>query len=210
MSLIFQIEGATQLDKGMWKASLSPSEISLFNTKTESAGHTTVIFLLAEPKFDAERHQLTFDPSAVRLLNAGTSDHTILIEDYEMTQILDQINDTNSLRHSSGDAKFISSLPSHIKELGSAILTAVRNKYSGNLVYKTSGKYVEAPDNFWTIRPQPRDESFRITVRGRPESFENAHTFQIKADMPGYSSFKIERIEQIDDFIRILAQVRRK
>jgi hypothetical protein len=211
MSLLFQIEGVTCLDKGVWKARLSPSEVRLLDPRAVSGGDITVLLLSEEPKFDAERHQLAFDPSKVKLLNAGTSYNVIVVGNAANPPPANRTRAATSAQPGSGDAKFLSALPSQLHELGRALLAAVRSKYAGDLAfYEASGKYVEAPDNFWTIRPQPRDESFRITVRGRPESFESALTLQLKPDMTGYSSFKVERIGQVEELIRILAQVRRK
>lgn len=211
MALLFQIEGATRLDDGIWKARLSQSEIRLLDPKAESAGDITVLLLLDEPTFDPERSQLAFDPSKVKLLNAGISDNAILVGNASKVQPANRAKTPTPSQLGSGDAKFLSALPSQLRELGTALLVAVRSKYRGDLVfYEASGKYVEAPDNFWTIRPQPRDESFRVTVRGRPESFESGRTLELKPDMTGYSSFKIERMGQIEELIRVLAQVRRR
>ena len=65
---------------------------------------------------------------------------------------------------------------------------------------------MESPDNFWTVKPQPRDKSFRITVRGVPEKFDIPQSIELKPDMAGYSTFKISKIEQIDAAIHIIRQ----
>ena len=87
----------------------------------------------------------------------------------------------------------------------------MRSQFSGELkFFEKSEEFVETPDNFWTVRIRPRDCSFRITVRGKPESFEKPRSVSLKPDMTGYSSFKLSTPGQIDDFIRILAQVPKK
>jgi hypothetical protein len=211
MPLLFQIEGATRLDVGVWKARLSPADLRLLDPRAESNGAITVLLLSDDPRFDVEKKQLSFDPSKVKLLNVGTSDTAILVGGVP--------TDTTPIRSTglapaaigSGDSRFLNALPSHLNELGTKLLQGVRRKYPGDLTfYETSGKYVEAPDNFWTVRPQPRDESFRITVRGRPESFKVPATLELKPDMTGYTSFKVERIGQIEEFLRVLDQIRRK
>jgi len=111
----------------------------------------------------------------------------------------------------SGDTAFLSALPLHLAKLGRAILEQVRSKYAGELVfYPTSGRYVDTPDNFWTVKPQPRDVSFRITVRGNPDSFSGSSSLQIVSDQTGYSSFKINDLSQLTLFSQVLDQVRRK
>lgn len=211
MALMFQIEGATRLDEGVWKARLSPAEVRLLDPRAESAGAITVLLLSDEPGFDIKRKQLSFDPSKAKLLNAGTSDTAILVGGLPTNTQPIRSKGAAPVALGSGDSRFLSSLPSHLNELGTKLLQAARSKYPGDLTfYEASGKYVEAPDNFWTIRPQPRDESFRITVRGRPESFKAPATLELKPDMTGYSSFKVERIGQVEEFLRVLDQIRRK
>ena len=211
MALLFQIEGATLLDHGVWKARLSPSEIRLLEPATKSVGDFTVLLLIDEPRIDPESHLLSFDPSKARVLNAGSSGTAILLGNPAKPLISSSDPTGESGGVGSGDAKFLGALPSQLQELGMSLLAAVRKKYPGDLVfYEASGKYVEAPDNFWTIRPQPRDRSFRITVRGRPESFVNLGTLQIKPDMTGYSSFKIEKSGQIEELLQLFGQIHRK
>lgn len=212
MALMVQIRDARQLDDGIWKARLSPSEIRFLDPKAENVGPCSILLLNEAPAFDRESRALSFDPSAVKLLNAGTSDTAILIG-AAVAGPHQPVGSKTSPQTStgSGDQKFLQSLPPNLKDLGVELLREVRAGFPGDLAfYPTSGKYVQAPDNFWTIRPQPRDQSFRITVRGRPETFSNAGSLHIKADMGSYSSFKIEGASQIEDLIRVLKQVRRK
>lgn len=211
MALVVQIHDARQLDEGIWKARLSPSEIRFLDPKAENAGPFSVLLLTENPAFDREGRSLSFNPSGVKLLNAGTSDTAILIgaaANGPRPAITPKSSPASS---GSGDQKFLQSLPSGLKDFGAELLRKVRSLFPGDLAYyPKSGKYVQAPDNFWTIRPQPRDGSFRITVRGRPESFGDRGSLDIKPDMGSYSSFKVERPSQIEDLMRVLKQVRRK
>lgn len=212
MALMVQIQDARQLDDGIWKARLSPSEIRFLDPKAENAGPFSILLLTENPAFDPETRSLSFDPSGVKLLNAGTSDTAILIGAAvgSPRQTVGP-KATQQVSSGTGDQKFLQSLPPNLRDFGAELLRKVRAVFPGDLAfYPTSGKYVQAPDNFWTIRPQPRDQSFRITVRGRPEVFSNAGSLQIKPDMGSYSSFKVERPSQIEDLIRVLKQVRRK
>lgn len=212
MALMVQIHDARQLDEGIWKARLSPSEIRFLDPKAENAGPFSILLLVETPTFDRENRSLSFNPSGVKLLNAGTSDTAILIgAALSNPQETDGPKAVQQASAGAGDQRFLQSLPPNLKDFGVELLRKVRAVFPGDLVFHAkSGKYVQAPDNFWTIRPQPRDESFRITVRGKPESFSNAGSLQIKPDMGSYSSFKVERPSQIDDLIRVLKQVRRK
>lgn len=211
MALMVQIHDARQLDEGIWKARLSPSEIRFLDPKAENAGPFSILLLTENPAFDRESRSLSFNPSGVKLLNAGTSDTAILIGATVTASRAAIPSRAPQATAGSGDQKFLQSLPSNLKNFGTELLHEVRTLFPGDLAfYPKSGKYVQAPDNFWTIRPQPRDGSFRITVRGKPESFTATRSLELKADMTGYSSFKVERPSQIEDLIRILKQVRRK
>jgi hypothetical protein len=211
MALMFHIEDATQLDENVWRAQLSPSELRLLDPRAETSGAITILLLSGEPRFDSEKKSLAFDPSKAKLLNAGTSAKAIVVGGAAANHTVRDEKVSGKSRVGSGDARFLNSLPRPLQDLGAKLLDAVRSKYPGELVfYESSGKYVQAPDNFWTVRPQPRDQSFRITVRGKPESFANTGTLVIKPDMGSYSSFKVDRPTQLQDFIRVLEQVRKK
>lgn len=211
MALMVQIHEARQLDEGVWKARLSPSEIRFLDPKAENSGPFSILLLTESPTFDRENRSLSFNPSGVKLLNAGTSDTAILIGAEVTASRAAIASKAPQASGGSGDQKFLQSLPAHLKGFGTELLREVRAHFPGDLAfYPSSGKYVQAPDNFWTIRPQPRDGSFRITVRGKPEAFTATRTLELKPDMTGYSSFKVERPSQIEDLIRILRQVRRK
>jgi len=211
MALLVQIHEAHQLDEGVWKARLSPSEIRFLDPKAENAGPFSVLLLTENPAFDRESRSLSFNPAGVKLLNAGTSDTAILIGTALSGSRAAVPSKAPQTSAGSGDAKFLQSIPANLKDFGTELLREVRSQFPGDLAfYPKSGKYVQAPDNFWTIRPQPRDGSFRITVRGKPDSFTTTRSLELKPDMTGYSSFKVKRPSQIEDLIRVLKQVRRR
>ncbi len=211
MALMVQIHDARQIDEGIWKARLSPSEIRFLDPKAENTGPFSVLLLTEKPAFDRESRSLSFNPSGVKLLNAGTSDTAILIGAALSESRAATSPKASQVSAGSGDQKFLQSLPANLKDFGVELLREVRSHFPGDLAfYPASGKYVQTPDNFWTVRPQPRDGSFRITVRGKPDSFATTRSLELKPDMTGYSSFKVERPSQIEDLIRVLKQVRRK
>jgi hypothetical protein len=213
MGLVFQIEGAKMLGERVWSAPLSPAEVRLLGLSAPSTSDRTVLLLDSDPRFDPSTGRLAFDPNSVKLLCAGTSNAAILLSGNSSSAAPPQTprKQTQVASRPSGDAAFLSSLPANLAELGRALLEAVRNKYAGELrLYPKSGRYVDTPDNFWTIKPQPRDVSFRITVRGTPDSFVGVGPLQVRADQTGYSSFKVERMDQIALLSRLIEQVRRR
>lgn len=209
MALTFQIEGVKLLGEHVWYASLSPAEVRLLGLSTSNTSDRTVLLLQSQPRFDAEHRRLAFDPSTAKLLSAGTSSGAILIGSAGADTAPQLQRQEPPIP--SGDAAFLASLPPSLLDLGRALLQAVRSKFPGELrLYPKSGRYVDTPDNFWTIKPQSRDISFRVTVRGTPDSFVGTGTLQIKPDQTGYSSFKVKRHEQVALFARVIDQVRRK
>jgi len=121
----------------------------------------------------------------------------------------------NSIVNNAGDKKFLNNLPDYLYPLGSKFLNGIRNQYRGHLEYKpVSSKYVERPDNFWTVKIQPRDCSLRVTVRGRPESFPPRliKKLEIKNDMGSYSNFKVmseDHLKEAIEVIKISARTRK-
>lgn len=109
------------------------------------------------------------------------------------------------------DSKFLESLPDCIVDLGAEIMRRVRPIVGGYFMYHPiSGKYVQGPDNFWIIKPQHEDRSFRIVVRGLPDRFFFIDGLEIKSDSPSYSTFKITDRSQIDSLIKVLKKAKRR
>jgi len=110
-----------------------------------------------------------------------------------------------------GDALFLSQLTPELTQLGISLLQFVRADSPGPLVFHPrSSKYVESPDNYWTVRIQPRDRSLRITVRGIPSRFSNVSTIELKPDMGTYSAFKIWRDEQLKEAVQVIREASRR
>lgn len=211
MGMMISVRDVQQLDLTVWKARLSPQEIRILGTKPLNYGNVSILLLSGHPSFDKEKGILHFSPTNVRVLNLGSSPETIIVE-ANPTEIIPPQKGLMSPNGSlnKGDAHFIKELPPSLKQLGAGILHAVRADFPGELKLSEAGKYIETPDNFWTIRPQGRDQSFRITVRGTPESFDSPKSLVLKPDMHGYSSFKVSNSSQIEELISILHKVRKK
>jgi hypothetical protein len=89
------------------------------------------------------------------------------------------------------------------------IMAAVRKQYSGKLREGKARKWVNYPDNFLAMTIQTRDGSFAIHVKGRPEDFD-APTLELKPDRPGYSRFKLQRPDQLEDTIKVILESARR
>ena len=105
----------------------------------------------------------------------------------------------------------IEGLQAQLREIGVLIYTGVRAASPrGKLrYYKKSKRFVESPDNFWTICFQPRCSDFVITVRGEPEEFKT-ESIVVKRDRGTYSRFKVTRLEEVDEAVRLILSARRR
>ncbi len=213
MALSVSVPGVQRLDERVWKARLSPAEARILGSGSNTYGSISIILLTEKPLFDESRSSLSFNPSSVHILNLGTTNQALFItgsEEQEHTAIHNPHGVVEG-KTAAGDAKFLDDLPSHLNAFGSALLSEIRTHFPGELkYYPRSGKFVETPDNFWTVRIQTRDRSFRITVRGRPDTFQKSRTLGLKPDMTGYSSFKVSSASQIPEVLEILKQIPRK
>jgi hypothetical protein len=96
-----------------------------------------------------------------------------------------------------------------LRPLAEELLSRVRQQFPGELEH-LGRRYVESPDRFWTVAYQPRVKDLKLTVRGVPEHFVVPDGIELKEDRPGYSTFKISRLDQIPGALSILGQARKK
>jgi hypothetical protein len=210
MGLKILLEGASALGSGVWSAMLSPSELASWagpNTPKSGAVNVVLLSRLRSPARDAEL--LSFEPSQARVLNLGTSGRTVVIfGDEEGTegdedQIVEHKFGPGVQQDDGAFLEDLSSLPSELATAGRALLEGMRKEFGGYFQRTRIGRYVNRPNNFWTVKIQPRDRSLRITVRGAPHRLPRT-TIPVQPDRNGYSTFKIDRPEQLDDALRLL------
>jgi len=213
VTMSLTIQHVSSLDPGVWKANLPPDDLRFLGGSATRLGPVSVLLLLDAPSFDRATSTLSFSPATARVLNLGSTNSAIILESRSLpagTQDAAVVAERLE-KAGGGDAEFLSALPSDLRAFGTQLLTTIRASYPGALkFFPKSKKYVETPDNFWVIRIQTRDESFRITVRGRPDDFLSTGSIELKADMTGYSAFKLSAPSQISDFMKILEQIPRK
>ena len=175
-------------------------------------GGTTVLLITRQPISNQDRDSISFTPTDVHVLNEGSTDEAIVIIGERAIEegIGGDVNPT-APAPSTGDQLFVGNLPSGLRDLGRLLLRTVRTEINGELKYHPlSKKFVETPDNFWTVRIQPRDLSFRITVRGRPENFVPNIELALENGMMGYSNFKISSKDQLPAFMSVLRQATKR
>ena len=205
MRLFF--EEADQLEDGVWRVRISPGETSVFNEADNRHGAWTIVAIDEVPTYDAASRQLSFEPHTARLLNLGDSEQALILG--RIRERNDQVAAATEGLHRvrSGDRRFLQDLTAATREIGERFLGELRKRIPGELEYRErSGRFIETPDNFWTVRIQPRDRSLRVTVRGNPEEFRAPPPIELRRDMAGYSAFKVQSVDQVGAALDIILQ----
>jgi hypothetical protein len=192
-----------ELSSGVYEADVPPVDVSRLG-KSRRVGEASVLLLAGNPEFAAG--DLTFAPASITVLNTGTTSRTVII-----LNGADSESKRNAMTAtSSGDAEFLGNLPSSLRDIGGDLLAGVRKRWDGSLALSASGKFVETPDNFWTVKIQPRDVSLRLTVRGEPSRVGGVTELGVKPDMNGYSTFKIRSCDEVPIALAVLFRARRR
>jgi hypothetical protein len=211
MTFELTIRGASSVAPGLWTAKLEPSHVRLVGGNAPCVGSVSVLLLTESPRYNPDAEALCFGPKGVRVLNVGTTESAVLVLGADCEAHTDEAHTDGTLLTSSeagtGDQEFLGRLTPQLRDLGVELLKLIRREFPGSLrFHPRSGKFVESPDNFWTVRIQPRDRSFRITVRGTPERFPDTRLIRVVPDMGSYSSFKVSRAEQLDEALAVIRQ----
>jgi hypothetical protein len=86
---------------------------------------------------------------------------------------------------------------------GERLVREVRQILPGDLEQsRKPRKFVEKADNFWTIKMQPRDQSYYITLRGKPHIYSDS-SFEMKSEMGSYSRFYLRNTSEVSEALRL-------
>jgi hypothetical protein len=208
-----------ELAERVWEGELGASDASIFGKALLVSGDTSVVLVDGPVEWLGEGGPLSFDHARARVLNKGASGRAIFVAqghsltpDHEPSAVTGATSGVPSVG-GGGDQMFLDDLASRpeLREIGERLLAGIRARSGGTLrLLEQSGKYVETPDNFWTVKIQPRDGSLRVTVRGRPPELPHPSELDIKPDRPSYSNFKIKTLSQVDAAVRVVLAARRK
>lgn len=236
LKVTITIDGARQIDRGIWKATLKPAEAATLGDCESKSGPFSVLLLESTVDYNPQSKSITFDPDITRLLNIGSTDQIIVLSNMDAKieqaavsqpavetkfpesqpsktekQAPENKGPTYKLSRtlSTGDKLFLSELPLDMRKLGEGLLSEVRQLFPGELSYEPrAAKFDETPEIFWTVKIQPSDKSLRITVRGTPDTFKQAAGIDLKLDKFGYSVFVIQNQSQIPNALEIIKQAR--
>jgi hypothetical protein len=204
------VEGAKPLSAGVWLAKLSPGSASVFGEPAARVGDWTVVVLEGTPDYEKGGGSLAFDPGRARLLNVGATERLLVLAGATESHALksgghEAPRSARPAASRGGDREFLHALPEDLRELGEMLLSEVRHHFQGELrYYPDSRRFVETPDNFWTVTIRTRVHSLDITVRGAPGTFGPSSRIEIKNDRTGYSRFKLTSTHQIEEALRVI------
>ncbi len=210
MKAIFE---KVELDaEGIWRTHLDPKSLLRIANPSRQNGKISVL-MVSHPYFRESTGTLEFDLLSAALLNLGNSGETVIIDSMETGEDQRAESVETYQPSESGDDLFrerLRELPGELKELGTKLLDRVRQKFPGLLELASQGKFVERPNNFWTIKAQPRVRSFRISVYGRLEEHDTYQSITLERGRSAYySEFKIDSLAQLEDAIRIIFDAKR-
>jgi len=200
--MLLTIDGADEIGPSVWRAEITPSDVAMFGAAPSSAGARTILLLTELPVYGASRRELRFDPRSVRPLNVGSSREAIMIASPPSQG---KAPATMTPKAEAGDTAFLEALPGTLSSIGRSLLAGVREQFRGQLKFSEESKrHVETPDNFWTVKIQPRDVSLRITVRGRPQQLPSPADIDVADDRPGYSTFKVRTAKDLASALKVI------
>ncbi len=210
MAIKLILDDASPLAPSIWTASLPPEDLNVLGSPATRAGAISVVLLpnLAPPA-DSDG-TLSFEPSQARVLNVGNTAQTVMIFGREAAPERDE-DEIQSQKYGprvqhddEAFLKDLASLPADLANVGRRLFETARTEFGGYFQRTQIGRFVNRPNNFWTIKVQPRDRSFRITLRGTPERFRGVTSVAIRPDRNGYSTLKLTRADQLDHVLRAL------
>lgn len=200
------VENAKKLNDSVWIANVDQSDIAILSAAKSKIGNTNILYLPSTEKPVAGLEHLSLDPNEVIFLNSGTSSKSLIVFG-EKAEILDNKNQTGNYN---GDddlfSKEILKLPQPLQDLGNELVGCIRKSFPGYFLKSPNGRYVNQPDNFWTIKIQPNDQSLALTVRGKSFEFRSVGEIDVLDDRPGFSRFKLKEYRQLESAIKIISK----
>jgi hypothetical protein len=217
MSIRFVFDGIQQVGAAVWFSPMIAEEVRLIGGMQTTLGARTVIAVL-NPVFREAESRLEVEPSACHVLNLGKGAGAYFIDlgaevpSHLPSAELADSGDRPLPMMKPGDRAFlekISRMSPELQQAGTRILSAVRRQVPQGELRLEGKRFVERPDNFWTVTPQPREPSLAITLRGKPDRFSSSRV-DVRKDRRPYSRLKVTRDSDVEEVIRIILSAKRK
>jgi len=221
MAIRLSITECKELGAGIWEAQLDPDDLRMLAPAGLSYAGPSVLLLTAEASL-SPGGALEASLSVVRVLNVG-NDRRVFVVRGDVSNGMGRETEPagrhhrvgpsdrpqNTMGRRPGDVEFLNATPVYLRPLAQSLLTSVRREYAGELVFKRgSGRFVESPDNWWTVKPQPVARSFRFTVRMPVEKLEDLRLPNLARDRNNsYAAFTMDAQEQVGNVLAALRRV---
>lgn len=218
MRIMVNIENAVALKSDVWSASVAPANVRNLSAPLSTAGVTSVV-LVEGVEFDVAARCLSFPFGSVRVLNLGSSDDALFISGIDTagdagakeapveTQT-DEGSSSEQVRLGFGDRDCLRGFAQMSPELQLAAQQAVEHirklDPSGDL-QKEGQRYVNRPDNFVTLQPQPRVSDILVTFKGSVKT-----TLKEASARRPYQGFKIRGTGDVPEALRVLQLAKRR
>ena len=216
MSILITVADAKQIAPGVWLFEVPPHQVRQFGETSSSSGQTSVL-LLENAKFDAAKARLSFAIASVRPVNVGTSTRTVGIEAGAGLLASRDAKRSAATREGKlfgpGDTEFLqlarAKLSKNMAITAEKLLSAVRERSSGDLKRGKSRNFSETPDNFWYVIIQPQINELSITIRGPVDRFKDSAQLEVKDDR-GNTRFKVRKESEIPAALDLIFSAIRK
>lgn len=205
---------AVRIGAGMWRASADPARLAGLGRFATAERGPTIIFLDEEPR-GGNGSRVEFVLDTARLVNLGTLAEAIVIRIPSSQEISGagtegDVNDAQPDGLVAGDMAFLNSVPTSLRQIGEKFLRTMRREFPGQLEYReASGRWIETPDAWWTIKSQPYRQNFYISVRRPPEDYDPPAALTMKRERASWSRFYLGTEKQIADVMTVLRQASR-
>lgn len=211
MEIRVSIDGAKLVSPGLWVAALSPDNIRQLGSPATELGSASVL-LLDGPQYDQSKRQISFPVNAVRVLNAGFSEKTILLDAADGSSSVSKHQSpapsADTPRLGMGDRQLLQKVehfPDEMKAAARTIVELVRRLDPAGDFQHSTNRFVNRTDNFVAVEPQVRNKALLINVRGIiPTRLATLRT------MNGYTAFKLETAEDLDAVVSAIRSATRK
>lgn len=193
----------TPIQRDCWLTRINPAYLERFAPEMAKETWASVV-VVEEAEYDPIGQALVVRGDSIHPLAIGTSDTAIVLARQHAKARIQQASLARAQMN--GDEAFLKEaarLPIWAQESAAKILAAVREIDDGGLERGERSKFVNRPNNFWTITAQPQAKGFAITIYGRPHLF-TTERIKVLDDRPGHSRFVIRDSSEVPEAIRLI------
>ena len=195
------------IQDGCWLTRINARYLERLSPKPMLQSSVSVV-LVDEAEYDETGQALIVRGEPLCPITIGVSDTAIVIVRRSIS--VKEAESALQSPRANGDNAFLKEaarLPTWAKESAGQILRAIREVDHGQLERGERNKFINRPNNFWTITAQPQAKGLAITMYGRPHLFKSDR-ISILDDRPGHSRFVIRHHNEVVEAIRLVKESR--